>query len=97
MPGSGQFAVGVTGLTGRADEVPERRRDHTDPEDLDTFSEERYVTGTVASTVELGEQPAAVTRRLMMRFARGFGVLGRYETAGYLGLPSERDTRPAGQ
>ncbi|MDX3656253.1 ATP-binding protein [Streptomyces sp. ID05-26A] len=95
--GQWQFAVGVTGLMGRADEVPERLQYRTDPEELDTFSEDRYVTGTMASTIELAEQPAAVTRRLMMRFARGFGVLDRYETDSYLGPPAERDTKTPDQ
>ncbi|MFJ5984388.1 helix-turn-helix domain-containing protein [Lentzea sp. NPDC092896] len=95
--GQWQFAVGVTGLAGLRSEVPERRRAFTDPEELSTFSEERYVAATMASTIELGAEPAAVTHRLMMRFARALDVLKWFENADYLGAPGERATRPVGQ
>jgi hypothetical protein len=87
--GQWQLAVGVTNLAGLPAGVPGRETAFLDLDELVVYSEERYVAGTTASTVELAARPAGVTRRLLMRFARGFGMLDRFEDDDHLGRPRE--------
>ncbi|MFI9388941.1 helix-turn-helix domain-containing protein [Kutzneria sp. NPDC052558] len=87
--GRWELAVGVTGLAGLPAD-PGRSDGHFGLGELVVFSQERYVAGTMASTVELEGAPAAVTRRLMMRFARAFDMLARFETDDYLGRRREQ-------
>ncbi|EWM19795.1 LigA protein [Kutzneria sp. 744] len=88
--GQWQLAVGVTGLRGLPAAIVTRRHDFVDFTELATFSELRYTAGTTAVTGELTTAAAAVTRRLMMRFARAFDLLNRVETDDYLGRPRQQ-------
>ncbi|MFJ7213735.1 helix-turn-helix domain-containing protein [Amycolatopsis sp. NPDC098790] len=88
--GRWQLAAGVVGMVLLPAAVENRRPEFVDVDELSLYSENEYVVGTLASTSELGTAPAAVTRRLMMRFARGFDVLHYFEDDGHLGRPRER-------